>query len=100
MEIIDNNIKELSEILAIHKVKKLRVVGSLVTMNFNTRSDLDFVVSFKDVVVEDFASNFFTLEKKLKNLFNREIDLCICQDLIGSNFWESIKNDLVLVYKK
>ncbi|MCB9036571.1 MAG: nucleotidyltransferase domain-containing protein [Lewinellaceae bacterium] len=99
MKIIEHNIKELTNILVIHKVEELSAFGSLVNDNFNEESDLDFVVSFTEMIEEEFASDFFSLEDELQRLFARDVDLCIYEDIIGSQFWEGIKNDLVQIYQ-
>lgn len=58
-----------------HKVKKLFAFGSVLTNRFTDKSDIDLVVDFDYVSLEDYADNYFDLKYALENLFSREVDL-------------------------
>jgi len=75
MRIIERKINELRALCIKHKVKDLFVFGSVLNENFNTKSDLDFLVEFEGVDLYDYADNFFDFKSELENLFQRKVDL-------------------------
>ncbi|WP_353722063.1 nucleotidyltransferase domain-containing protein [Dyadobacter sp. 676] len=58
-----------------HKVKSLYAFGSVLSDNFNTESDIDLIVDFDSMEVEDYADNYFDFKFSLQELFKRPIDL-------------------------
>ena len=49
--------------------------GSVLTPNFNTNSDVDLIVDFKDIDVKDYADNYFDFKFTLQDIFKRKVDL-------------------------
>jgi predicted nucleotidyltransferase len=47
--------KEINTLCANHRVKSLYAFGSVLTPNFNTKSDIDLIVDFKEIDVKDYA---------------------------------------------
>lgn len=58
-----------------HKVKTLYAFGSVLTDTFNNESDIDFVVDFSNVSLEEYADNYFDLKFSLQDTLQRNIDL-------------------------
>lgn len=58
-----------------HKVKTLYAFGSVLTDKFNSESDIDFVVDFSNVSLEEYADNYFELKFSLQDSLQRDIDL-------------------------
>jgi uncharacterized protein len=75
MNAIDNNIVRIQELCEQHKVFKLFAFGSVLTDKFNKSSDIDLIVEFKNVDLNEYADNYFDLKFSLEDLFQREIDL-------------------------
>ena len=75
MNIIDSNIDSISALCRSHNVNSLFVFGSVLTDRFNSDSDVDMLVSFKDISAYDYADNYLNLKESLSLLLRREIDL-------------------------
>ena len=48
---------EISKLCDGHKVKRLYAVGSILTDKFNEHSDVDFIVEFNSVDINQYADN-------------------------------------------
>ena len=59
MKLIENNIQKIVALCKKYKVGKLFVFGSILTNRFNDNSDVDLVVDFDKVALEDYADNYF-----------------------------------------
>lgn len=81
-----------------YDVKNLYLFGSVSRGNFNKSSDIDLLVSFKDISIEKYTDNFFELHYRLEELFNRDIDLLTVNSLANPFFIESIEETKILLY--
>jgi predicted nucleotidyltransferase len=90
--------KEIYELCASHKVKSLYAFGSVLTPNFNTNSDIDLIVDFKEIDVKDYADNYFDLKFSLQDIFNRPIDLLEEQAIKNPYFKQVVNQTKELVY--
>ena len=75
MKLIENNIQRIIALCKEHKLGKLFVFGSILTNRFNEKSDVDMVVDFDKVDLEDYADNYFDFKLSLEDLLGREVDL-------------------------
>lgn len=62
-----------------HRVRRLAAFGSVLTSAFNAASDIDLIVSFEPMPLEEYASNYYDLKDALERLFNRPVDLLEAQ---------------------
>ena len=61
-KIILNRINDIKKICKELKIKKFYVFGSATSDNFNNKSDIDILISFKDnLSVEQYTKNYFVL---------------------------------------
>jgi predicted nucleotidyltransferase len=67
--------KDISKLCEIHKVKSLYAFGSVLTDKFDANSDIDLIVEFSNVSLEDYADNYFDLKFSLEEILKRPIDL-------------------------
>ena len=96
----ENTIKELKRICSLLKVKRLYIFGSAVTGDFTNKSDIDFYVSFDESLsIEEYTKNYFELHYKLRELFNREIDIITDNSLSNPYFIESVEKTKRLIYE-
>ncbi|MET7254760.1 nucleotidyltransferase family protein [Dyadobacter fermentans] len=65
----------ITKLCKAHKVKSLYAFGSVLSDNFNAESDIDLIVDFAHMDVEDYADNYFDFKFSLQELFKRPIDL-------------------------
>jgi predicted nucleotidyltransferase len=97
-KILYDNLDKLKLLCEEHKVKIMYVFGSVCTDYFNEESDIDFLISFEKVALEDYSDNYFELYYKMRQLFNREIDLVTENSLSNPYFIKSIGQTKKLIY--
>jgi uncharacterized protein len=81
-----------------HDVKEMYVFGSAATDTFGDHSDYDFLITFKDISVEKYTDNYFSLHKRLEELLGRKIDLLTDKSLGNPYFIQSVKETRQLLY--
>ena len=91
---------EINALCANHKVRSLYAFGSVLTSNFNTNSDIDLVIDFKDIDLNDYADNYFDFKFSLQDLLNRPVDLLEEQAIKNPYFKEALNKKKVIVYKE
>ena len=89
---------ELIQLCKMYEVKTMYVFGSACTDRFNENSDVDILISFKDIPVDRYTDNYFELHYKLEALFERKIDLLTENSLSNPYFIESIEETKHLLY--
>lgn len=75
MNLIELNIEKIRHLCLKHKVNKLFVFGSVLKDSFTNESDIDLVVDFENVDLNEYADNYFDLKDQLESIFNRPVDL-------------------------
>ena len=98
MKLIENNSQKIIALCKKHKVGKLFVFGSILTNRFNEKSDIDMVVDFDKVNLEDYADNYFNFKYSLEDLFGREVDLLEDKAIRNPILRRNIDNSKLLVY--
>ena len=81
-----------------YKVRDLYSFGSVNTSTFKDDSDIDLLVSFKDISIGEYADNYFDLHYKFEELFNRPIDLVTTNSLSNPYFIKSVDQTKRLIY--
>jgi len=76
----------------------LYVFGSALTEGFNADSDIDLVVEFDGVTLEEYADNYFDLQFALEDLLKRSVDLLEAQALRNPFLRQSIEEQRELLY--
>ena len=98
MNIVEKNIDRLKRLCEKHKVAKLYVFGSVISNRFNKESDIDFLVTFNKIDLDDYADNYFDLKFSLEDLFKRNIDLLEEKAIKNPFFKKTIDNSKKLIY--
>jgi len=98
MNIVEKKSDRLKKLCEKYKVAKLYVFGSVLNNHFNTESDIDFIVSFDKVDLENYADNYFDFKFSLEDLFNRNIDLLEDKAIKNPFFKKAIDNSKQLIY--
>ncbi len=75
MNLLERNSNQIKKLCAMYSVSELYTFGSIVNGNYTSQSDIDFLVSFSNVNLEDYADNYFDLKFALEDLLKRKIDL-------------------------
>ena len=96
--IITEKINELKTLCQTYGVKDMYVFGSVCTNRFNDRSDIDFLISFDNLSIEQYTDNYFELYYQLQRLFGRKIDLLTDKSLSNPYFIESVEASKQQIY--
>ena len=88
----------IDKLCEIYKVKRLYAFGSVLTDNFTKESDIDLVVEFSNVKLEDYADNYFDFKFSLQDIFKRPIDLLEEEAIKNPYLRQSINQQRQLVY--
>ncbi len=97
-KIIEGKKRAISDLCKQYDVKSLYLFGSVSTGKFKKSSDIDILVSFKDISIERYTDNYFELHYRLEELFKRKIDLVTVNSLANPFFIESIEETKILLY--
>ncbi len=81
-----------------HKVKSLYAFGSVLTDNFNKESDIDLIVDFSNIAVEDYADNYFDFKFSLQDILKRPVDLLEEKAIKNPYFRHSVNQQRQLLY--
>ena len=98
LDLIENNSIELKRLCEQYDVKCMYVFGSAVSGDFHESSDIDILISFKDIPYDQYTDNYFELHEKLQALFSRKVDLVTERSLSNPYFIESIERTKQLLY--
>jgi hypothetical protein len=97
-KIITDKIYELSILCNTYNVKTMHAFGSVCTNKFNENSDIDLLISFNKLSIEQYTDNYFELHYKLQDLFNRKIDLLTDKSLSNPYFIKGLEQTKQLIY--
>lgn len=98
INLIQNKKQELQRLCEEHDIKTMYVFGSATTGNFNEASDIDILISFKEIPFDRYTDNYFDLHEKLEELFNRKVDLLTERSLSNPYFIQSVEKTKQLLY--
>lgn len=100
MNLIDNKKKELFALCDKHRVRELYLFGSVLTNRFLDSSDIDLLVQFKDVKLEEYFDNYMNFKEQLELLFGRQVDLVENQAIRNPIFRQVVDREKQLVYAR
>jgi len=95
---LDKYITEISKLCAEHKVRNLYAFGSILTDQFNSKSDVDFMVDFNTIDIAQYADNYYDLKFSLQTILNRSIDLLEEKAVKNPYLLQAINTQKQLVY--
>ncbi len=74
--LVQDHLPELADLCRRYRVKRLDLIGSAVRDDFDSeKSDIDFVVEFELLTVENAFDRYFGLLEDLQRMFRRKVDL-------------------------
>ena len=94
----DRHLGRLSTLCRKYHVKTLYAFGSVLTEQFDNNSDVDLIVAFNDIPVEDYADNYFDFKFSLQDVFNRSVDLLEEQAIKNPYFLQNINRHKQMIY--
>jgi predicted nucleotidyltransferase len=89
---------EITRLCKAHHVKALYAFGSVLTDDFNEKSDVDLIVDFEPIALEKYADNYFDLKFSLQDILNRSVDLLEETAIKNPFFKKSVNQQRQLVY--
>ncbi len=98
-KIINENIDLIRSYCHKYDVKRLYAFGSVTSSKFQKDSDIDLLISFRDIPVQKYTNNYFILHELLEKLFNRPVDLITERSLSNPFLIKSINNTKSLIYE-
>ena len=97
---LDKYSNEISNLCLQNKVRTLFVFGSVLTEQFNEKSDIDLVVDIDSNDPFDYADRYFNLKFALQDLFQRPIDLLENKAIKNPYFQQKINYSKSLIYPR
>lgn len=98
MSLIERNIDAIKRLCSIYAVAQMSVFGSVLTDRFNDDSDIDILVSFDALPIEQYADNYLQLQSALQELLGREIDLVEDKAIRNPVFRNQVDRTKVKIY--
>ena len=98
MNLLENHIDPIQKLCKDHKVKQLYAFGSVLTNQFDKKSDVDLMVEFDPLDVSIYADNYYDLKFSLQDLLKRPIDLLEEKAVKNPFFRQHILQQRQLVY--
>lgn len=98
MNFFSNYLPRIIALCKKHKVKRMFAFGSVLTNRFTDKSDIDLLVDFEGVKLEDYADNYFDLKYALESLLGRDVDLLENKTIRNPYLKESIDTTKVQLY--
>lgn len=99
MSIIDQNMDKIRKLCEQHKVSQLSVFGSILTNKFSENSDIDLLVDFSNIDLQNYADNYFSLKQALEEIFRRQVDLLENKAIKNPYLRQSIEASKRLLYE-
>ncbi len=98
MDFLTQYLAQIQQLCRKHNVSELFVFGSVLGNSFNEGSDIDFIVDFSGISLEEYADNYFDLKFSLEELLKRDVDLLEKKAIRNPYLRESIDSTKQLVY--
>lgn len=81
-----------------HKVRRLYAFGSVLTDKFSASSDVDLMVDFDPINLQQYADNYFSLKFALEDTLHRRVDLLEEKALKNPYFKKAVEEQRRLIY--
>lgn len=98
LSLIEKYKLELTALCVKYDIKTMHLFGSATTSQFNAQSDIDILISFKELPFDLYTDNYFNLHRELEKLFKRKVDLLTERSLSNPYFIESLAKTKHLLY--
>ncbi|MDR2906684.1 MAG: nucleotidyltransferase domain-containing protein [Bacteroidales bacterium] len=95
---LTSHIPQIKKLCEQHQVGKLYAFGSVLTDRFSKDSDVDLIVNFTEMPLENYADNYFDLKFSLQDMLNRPVDLLEEQALTNPYFLKNVNATKQLIY--
>ena len=100
MNLIEKNIDSIKNLCDKHKVKELYIFGSVLTDRFSEASDIDILIQFDDIELNDYFDNYMDFKEELESLLKYPVDLVENQAIKNPVFRQIVDRDKKLIYER
>ena len=98
-QVLRNKLDEVRAAMKMYHVRHAYAFGSVCTPFFNEKSDIDLLVSFNEMAIEDYADNYFNLLYQLQHILERDVDLLTENALKNPYFIKVINRSKTPIYE-
>lgn len=98
MNLLEKYRNDIQLLCVKYNVSRLYALGSVLTDKFKESSDVDLIVSFDKVKIDDYANNYYNLKFSLEDIFKRPVDLLEEKALKNPYFNRLVEKQRQLVY--
>jgi predicted nucleotidyltransferase len=95
---LDNYQSKLKPLCRKYRVDALYAFGSVLTDRFGPDSDIDLIVAFDEMPVEEYADNYFNFKFSLQDILDRPVDLLEQQAIRNPYFLQTVNSTKQLIY--
>ncbi len=97
--LIEEKRQELERVCRRRRVHRIELFGSAARPDFDpARSDLDFLVTFQELDLDQYADAYFGLLEDLQALFQRPVDLVVASAIQNPYFRQAVESTRTLLY--
>ena len=97
--LIEDNRQDVERLCRRYRVQRIELFGSATGPDFDpAHSDLDFLVTFQELGLDQYADAYFGLLEDLQALFQRPVDLVVASAIQNPYFRQSVESTRTLVY--
>ena len=98
MTILERHISDINKLCSTHRVKELYAFGSVLTEDFNNSSDIDLIVDFDPIDVNQYADNYFDFKFSLEDILQTPVDLLEEKAIKNPYFRQVVDKQRQLIY--
>lgn len=99
MNILEKHKSIIATLCIAHNVKVLYAFGSVLDENkFNDESDVDLLVEFNEMELEEYGNNYFRFIEELEKTFKRSVDLVTIRFMKNRFFIERVNRSKKLLF--
>jgi len=97
--LIEEKRQDLEGVCRRHRVQRIELFGSAAGSGFDpNHSDLDFLVTFQEMGIDQYADAYFGLLEELQALFQRPVDLVVASAIQNPYFRQAVESTRTLIY--
>ena len=98
MTVIEDHINDINKLCSTYNVKQLYAFGSVLTDKYNNDSDVDLIVDFEPIDIEQYADNYYDFKFSLEDLFQKPVDLLEEKAIKNPYFRQVVDKQRQLIY--
>ena len=96
---MSSHLSDIQKVCKERHVRNLYVFGSVLTNRFTDKSDIDFLVEFGSIPIEDYADNYFDICTDLEKIFRRRVDVVTMRSVKNPYFETELLQTRQLIFE-